>query len=131
MSLQIIPLISSLMNSMFARYWLVMGLVDEGRTLLFSIIDHYFAKKELKKKKCQVLKCLKFGCLLFKYIWYILLLFFWIIVFTLLFIQGVSRSLRILVSWGIKLVVILRIVSLKIEICFLTPLLEKALSQFN
>ena len=28
-----------------------MGLVDEWRTLLFSIIDHYFAKKELKKKK--------------------------------------------------------------------------------
>ena len=28
-----------------------MGLVDEGRTLLFSIIDHYFAKKRIKEKK--------------------------------------------------------------------------------
>ena len=53
------------------------------------------------------------------------------IVFTLLFIQGGSRSLKILVSWGIKFVIILRIVSLKIEICLLTPLLEEALSQLN
>ena len=28
---------------------IVTGIVDEGRTLLFSIIEHYFAKKELKR----------------------------------------------------------------------------------
>ena len=38
-----------LMNSMFARYWSVMRLVDEGRTLLFSINEHCLQKKELKR----------------------------------------------------------------------------------
>ena len=33
---------------MFARYWLEMGLVDEGRTLLFSIIEQCFGIMELK-----------------------------------------------------------------------------------
>ena len=44
-----ILLISSFMNSMFARYGSVTGIVDEGRTQLFSIIEHCFAKKELKR----------------------------------------------------------------------------------
>ena len=44
-----IVLISSFVNSMFASYWSVTGIVDEGRTLLFSIIEHCFAKKELKR----------------------------------------------------------------------------------
>ena len=48
-SLQMIHLISSFVNSMFDRYWSVMVLVDEGRTLLFSITEHCFAKKQLKK----------------------------------------------------------------------------------
>ena len=50
-SLQMILLISPFMNSMFASYWSVMGLVDEGRTLLFSIIKHCFAKKELRDRE--------------------------------------------------------------------------------
>ena len=37
------------MNSMFARYGLVTGLVDDGKTLLFTISEHCFAKKELKR----------------------------------------------------------------------------------
>ena len=48
--------------------------------------------------------------------------FSWIIILTLLFIQGGSRSLKILISSGIKFVIILRIVSLKIKICLLTQL---------
>ena len=49
LSLQMILLRWSFVNSMFARYWSVMRLVDEGRTLLFSIIDNCFAKEELKR----------------------------------------------------------------------------------
>ena len=56
---------------------------------------------------------------------------FLISVFTVIFIQGGSRSLKILVSWGINFVMILRIVSPRIEICLFTLLLEKALSQLN
>ena len=37
------------MNSMFARYGLVTGLVDDWKTLLFTISEHCFAKKELKR----------------------------------------------------------------------------------
>ena len=42
--LQMILLISSCVNS-------IMGLVDEGKTLLFSMIQHCFAKKKKKKKE--------------------------------------------------------------------------------
>ena len=42
--LQMILLISSCVNS-------IMGLVDEGKTLLFSMIQHCFAKKKKKRKK--------------------------------------------------------------------------------
>ena len=45
-SLQITYLIPSYMNSIFNRYWSVLILVDEGRALLFSTIEHCFAKKK-------------------------------------------------------------------------------------
>ena len=37
------------MNLMFARYGLVTGLVDDGKTLLFTISERCFGKKELKR----------------------------------------------------------------------------------
>ena len=46
-SLQIIRLMSFLVNSMFTRYWYLMGIDDEGRTLL--IIEHCFSKKRIKE----------------------------------------------------------------------------------
>ena len=42
-SLKMILLILYFMNSMFERYWLVMGLVEEVRTLLFSVTEYCFA----------------------------------------------------------------------------------------
>ena len=48
-SLQMILLISFFMNSLFVRYWSVMGLVGEGRALFISKIEHSFAKKELQR----------------------------------------------------------------------------------
>ena len=44
--LQMILLISSCVNS-------IMGLVDEGKTLLFSMIQHCFAKKKKRKKELK------------------------------------------------------------------------------
>ena len=41
-----ILLISTFVNSMFARYSLIMGLVDERITLFFSIIEHCFEKEK-------------------------------------------------------------------------------------
>ena len=146
LSLQIIFLISSFMNSMFARYWSVMWLVGERKTVLFSLIEHWFAKKTVTEIFLDVFIVLAFhsstGFALFQ-VWLLthyfyfsskadkFCLFFWIIVFNFLFIQRGSWLLKILVSLGIKFVMILGIVSLKIEICLLTSMLEKALSQLN
>ena len=57
--------------------------------------------------------------------------FSWIIVLTLLFIQRGTQFLKILISWGIKFLMILRLVSLKTNICLFVPLLEKTLSQLK
>ena len=117
--------------------WLIMGLVDKGRTLLFSIIEHCFAKNEWKSLFTKISS--KFVILnnrwdaralaaLLSFIyhvcsvqdWLLVCYFYfsnksinfgffsWIDIFTLLFIQGGCRSLRILISWVIKLVMILR-----------------------
>ena len=37
------------MNSMFGRYWTVIGLVQKGKKLLFLIAGHSFAKNELER----------------------------------------------------------------------------------
>ena len=121
-SLQMIFLISSFMNSMFARYWSVMWLVGERKTVLFSLIEHWFAKKTVTEIFLDVFIGLAFnssaGFALFQvwlltYYFYFsskadkFCLFFWIIVFNFLFIQRGSWSLKILVSLGIKFVMIL------------------------
>ena len=46
--LQMILLISSSVSLLSAKYWSIIGSVDEAKTLLFSITEYCFAKRELK-----------------------------------------------------------------------------------
>ena len=59
-SLQIIIFMSSFVNYTLDRYWSVMGLVEQGRTLLFSKIEHCFEKKKIKKVVFFLKICNKF-----------------------------------------------------------------------
>ena len=90
-SLWMILLKLSFVNSIFHRHWLIMGLVQEERTLLFSISS--FATIWVWLLTCYFYFSNEADKLFFSLI----------IILTLTYIKGGSWLLKILVSWAIKL----------------------------